>query len=188
MARLAEMSTSDPGLSTSDTEDVVLAIAGDTRAFERLYRRHEVRIHTLCRRMVGPELSEDVVQDVFLRAWQKLDLFGGKSAFGTWLYRLAINVCLARREKAGKRRDRFRSDEVALERARAPRTSTDHRLDLSQAVDRLPERARQVFVLHDVEGYKHREIGEMLGIATGTSKSQLHEARMALRAHLGGIG
>lgn len=185
MARLAEMRTTEPGLSTTDTEDVALAVAGDTRAFERLYRRHEVRIHTLCHRMVGPELSEDVMQDVFVRAWQKLDLFRGKSAFGTWLYRLAINVCLARREKAGKRRERFRSDEVALERARAPRLTTDHRMDLDRAVDRLPERARQVFVLHDVEGFKHREIGEMLGIATGTSKSQLHEARMALREHLG---
>lgn len=183
MATLAE--TTEPGLSTTDTDDVALAVAGDTRAFERLYRRHAARIHTLCRRMVGSELSDDVVQDVFLRAWEKLHLFRGGSAFGTWLYRLAINICLARREKAGRHRERFTHDEVALERARAPRLSTDHRMDLDQAVERLPERARQVFVLHDVEGYKHREIGEMLGIAAGTSKSQLHEARMALRAHLG---
>jgi RNA polymerase sigma-70 factor (ECF subfamily) len=185
MARLAEMRTTKPGLPTTDTEDVALALAGDTRAFERLYRKHEVRIHTLCRRMVGPDLSEDVTQDVFVRAWQKLDLFGGRSSFGTWLYRLAINVCLARREKAGKRRERFRTDEGAMERARAPRHRPDHRMDLDRAIDRLPERARQVFVLHDVEGYKHREIGDMLGIAAGTSKSQLHEARMALREHLG---
>jgi RNA polymerase sigma factor (sigma-70 family) len=98
------MNTTDPGAPTTDTDDVALAIAGDARAFERLYRRHEVRIHTLCRRMVGPELSEDVMQDVFIRAWEKLALFKGRSSFGTWLYRLAINVCLARREKAGKRR------------------------------------------------------------------------------------
>lgn len=184
MARLGEMRATEPGLPTTDTEDVALAMAGDTRAFERLYRRHEVRIHTLCRRLVGPELSEDVTQDVFVRAWQKLDLFRGQAAFGTWLYRVAINVCLARRERAGKRRDRFKRDDVALERARAPRQFTDHRMDLEQAVARLPERARQVFVLHDVEGYKHREIGELLGIAVGTSKSQLHEARMALREQL----
>lgn len=186
MARLLAMRTTDPGVPTTDTDEVALALAGDARAFERLYRRHEVRIHTLCRRMVGPELCEDVTQDVFVRAWEKLELFGGRSAFGTWLYRLAINVCLARREKAGKRRARFTRDDIAMERARSPRQSTDHRMDLDRAILRLPERARQVFVLHDVEGYKHREIGDMLGIATGTSKSQLHEARMALREHLGG--
>lgn len=178
------MTTTRRGAPTSDTEDVALAIAGDTRAFERLYRRHEVRIHTLCRRMVGPELCEDVMQDVFIRAWEKLELFKGKSQFGTWLYRLAINVCLARREKAGKRRERFRQDEVALGRARSSRDQTDHRMDLDRAIDALPARAKQVFLLHDVEGYKHREIGELLGIAPGTSKSQLHEARMALREQL----
>ncbi|MFW6331211.1 MAG: RNA polymerase sigma factor [Gemmatimonadota bacterium] len=178
------MKTRETGRPSTDTEDVALAIAGDTRAFERLYRRHAARINTLCRRMVGPELAEDVLQEVFIRAWEKLDLFKGKSAFGTWLYRLAINVCLAQRERAGKRRDRFRNDVIALERARAPRQLTDHRMDLDQAIEGLPDRARQVFVLHDVEGYKHREIGDLLGITAGTSKSQLHEARMALREQL----
>ena len=178
------MKTAEPGAPTTDTDDVALAMAGDTRAFERLYRRHVTRIHTLCRRMVGPELSEDVLQDVFIRAWEKFSLFRGQSAFGTWLYRVAINVCLARREKAGKQRDRFRKDVIALERARAPRQQTEHRMDLDRAIDTLPPRAREVFVLHDVEGYKHREIGDMLGISTGTSKSQLHEARMALREQL----
>ena len=173
------------GPPTTDAEDVALATAGDARAFERLYRRHAARINALCRRMVGPGLVEDTVQDVFVRAWEKLELFEGKSQFGTWLYRLAINVCLARRARAGKRAERFRSDELALERAEAPpRRHGDHRMDLDRAIDRLPDRARQVFVLHDVEGYKHREIGEMLGISAGTSKSQLHEARMALRTQL----
>ena len=172
------------GPPTTDTDDVALAVAGDARAFERLYRRHVGRIHTLCRRMVGDELCEDVTQDVFIRAWDKLELFGGRSAFGTWLYRLAINVCLARRKKAGKRRERFRHDEVAMERARSRRVQTESRMDLDRAIDLLPDRARQVFVLHDVEGYKHREVAELLGISAGTSKSQLHEARMALRKHL----
>lgn len=184
MGNRVEMRTTGPELRTTEADDVALAVAGDTRAFERLYRRHEVRIHTLCRRMVGPDLCEDVMQDVFVRAWQKLELFGGRSAFGTWLYRLAINVCLAGREQAGRRKDRFTRNDWAVERARAPRMGADHRLDLDRAIDRLPDRARQVFVLHDVEGYKHREIGDMLGIAAGTSKSQLHEARMALRDHL----
>lgn len=178
------MKTADPGPPTTDTEDVALAVAGDTQAFERLYRRHVVRIHSLCRRMVGPELVEDVTQDVFIRAWDKLELFSGRSAFGTWLYRLAINVCLARRTKAGKRRERFKHDPIAMDRARSRKQRPDDRMDLDRAIDRLPPRARQVFVLHDVEGYKHREIGDMLGISAGTSKSQLHEARMALRDHL----
>lgn len=187
MAEAATMTrTADPGLTTAESEDVALATAGDTRAFERLYRRHVPRIHALCVRLVGSGLAEDTTQDVFIRAWEKLGLFEGKAAFGTWLYRLAINVCLARRTHAGKRRERFRRDEVALERAESPvRRHPEHRMDLERAIERLPTRARQVFVLHDVEGYKHREIGELLGISAGTSKSQLHEARMALREHLG---
>lgn len=168
----------------ADTEDVALAVAGDAEAFERLYRRHAARIHTLCLRMVGPEWAEEVTQDVFVRAWEKLDLFGGRSTFGTWLYRLAINVCLGHRTKVGRWRGRFRSDEAALAGAAGRRGQADHRLDLARALDRLPTGAREVFVLHDVEGYKHREIGDMLGIAEGTSKSQLHEARMTLRQYL----
>lgn len=178
------MTTVRAGAPTADTEDVALAVAGDAEAFERLYRRHVTRIHTLCRRMVGPEGAEEATQDVFVRAWEKLELFEGKSLFGTWLYRLAINVCLGARTAAGRRSDRFQSDEVAVGRAEARRGQPEARMDLARAVDGLPEGARRVFVLHDVEGYKHREIAEMLGIATGTSKSQLHEARMALRRQL----
>ncbi len=178
MTETAEM------LRTTDADDVELAIAGDTRAFERLYRQHVGRIHGLAGRMVGNGLADDVTQDVFVRAWEKLELFGGRSSFGTWLYRLAINVCLARRTKAGKRRERFLPDELALQRATAPPSHPEHRLDLERAMDRLPAGMREVFVLHDVEGFKHREIGDMLGISAGTSKSQLHEARMALRSHL----
>lgn len=178
--------TKDAAIPGPDTEDVPLAMTGDTRAFERLYHRHVARIHALALRMVGPGLADDVTQDVFIRAWDKLELFRGRSAFGTWLYRLAINVCLARRERAGKHRQRFHRDSVALDRAEARRADGDRRMDLERAIQRLPQGARQVFVLHDVEGYKHREIGSMLGISPGTSKSQLHQARMALRAHLSG--
>jgi RNA polymerase sigma-70 factor, ECF subfamily len=168
----------------ADAEDVTLAVAGDAAAFERVYRRHVVRIHSLCLRMVGESLAEEVTQDVFVRAWEKLELFGGKSSFGTWLYRLAINVCLGERERVGKRAARFDGDVGVLDRTAARRESPEHRLDLVRALDRLPAGAREVFVLHDVEGYKHREIGELLGIAEGTSKSQLHEARMTLREYL----
>jgi len=178
------MTTVRVGAPTADTEDVALAVAGDAEAFERVYRRHVTRIHTLCRRMVGPDSAEEVTQDVFVRAWEKLELFRGKSAFGTWLYRLAINVCLGARTTAGRRGERFLSDEGAVGRAATRRSQPEARMDLDRAVDGLPEGARRVFVLHDVEGYKHREIADMLGIAVGTSKSQLHEARMALRQRL----
>jgi RNA polymerase sigma-70 factor, ECF subfamily len=169
---------------TADTEDVALSVAGDAEAFERLYRRHVARIHTLARRMVGDDMADEVTQDVFVRAWEKLDRFAGRSSFGTWLYRLAINVCLGRREEAGRRAHRFGGDVAAVDRAAGRRVEPGHGVDLERALRRLPAGAREVFVLHDIEGYKHREIGEILGIAVGTSKSQLHEARMTLRAHL----
>jgi RNA polymerase sigma-70 factor, ECF subfamily len=171
---------------TADTEDVALAVAGDAEAFERVYRRHVTRIHTLCRRMVGESEAEQVTQDVFVRAWEKLDRFGGKSAFGTWLYRLAINVCLGERERSSKRAFRFGGDEAVVERTAGRRSHPEERMDLMRAIDRLPAGAKEVFVLHDVEGYKHREIAELLGVAVGTSKSQLHEARMSLRSFLRG--
>lgn len=170
----------------ADARDVGLAVAGDHEAFERVYRRHVARIHSLCCRLVGHELAEELTQDVFVRAWEKLDLFKGRSSFGTWLYRLAINVCLGERERVGKQAARFGGDGSELDRATGRRDRPDHRVDLVRALDRLPAGARTVFVLHDVEGYKHREIGQVLGIAEGTSKSQLHEARMTLRNYLSG--
>ncbi|HKJ92255.1 MAG TPA: sigma-70 family RNA polymerase sigma factor [Longimicrobiales bacterium] len=168
----------------SDAADITLAVSGDTVAFERLYRRHVPRVHTLARRMIGPELADDVTQDVFVRVWEKLHTFRGTAQFSTWLYRLAVNVILARRAQAGRLSDRFRQADHVLDGAAAPRTRVDVRMDMEEAMGRLPPRAREVFVLHDVEGYKHREIADMLGITAGTSKSQLHEARMTLREHL----
>ena len=183
---LAESTHDDPRGSSDEREDVRRASAGDVEAFERLYRRHVPRIHGLTRRMLGEDLADEVTQDVFVRAWKKLDTFRGDAAFGTWLHRVAVNLVLARRKELGRRRDRFVADgEAALQReARAvPRPTT--RIELDAALARLPEGARQVFVLHDVEGYRHREIAELLGVTTGTTKAQLHRARMILRRHLG---
>jgi RNA polymerase sigma-70 factor, ECF subfamily len=168
----------------ADTEDVALAVAGDAEAFERVYRRHVARIHTLCRRMVGEGLAEEVTQDVFVRAWEKLERFEGRSAFGTWLYRLAINVCLGQRERAVTWAYRFGGDESVVDRTEGLRSRPEDRVDLGRAIERLPAGAREVFVLHDIEGYKHREIARLLGVAEGTSKSQLHSARMSLRDYL----
>lgn len=165
--------------------DVARAAAGETAAFERLYRTHVARVHGLARRMAGGDAADELTQDVFVRAWQKLGTFRGESSFGTWLHRLAVNVIIERFRTLGTERDRFLADaDQTLGRLSAARPSGDFRMDFEQALSRLPAAARKVFVLHDVEGYKHHEIGEMLGISAGTSKSQLHRARMLMRGHL----
>lgn len=168
-------------------DDVALAAQGDTGAFERVYRAHMGRVHSLARRMAGTELADELTQDVFVRAWQKLSSFRGESAFGTWLHRLAVNVIIERFRTLGAARDRFLADGGPV-LDRLPSTTSpagaDARMDLDQAMTRLPPGARAVFVLHDVEGYRHEEIGRLLGVSVGTSKSQLHRARMSLRAHL----
>jgi RNA polymerase sigma-70 factor (ECF subfamily) len=168
----------------TESEDVSRAALGDTRAFERLYRTHVGRIHGLVRRMMGDQDAAEITQDVFVRAWEKLGTFRGEAAFGTWLYRVAINVVLAQRAKLATRRGRFIEDEVAIETAQAPRVRSDERMDFEGALARLPEGARQVFVLHDVEGFRHEDIGRKLGVTAGTSKAQLHRARMLLRRHI----
>jgi RNA polymerase sigma-70 factor (ECF subfamily) len=163
--------------------DVALAAAGDATAFERLYRRHLARVGSLARWLVGPDDVDDAVQDVFIRVWEKLGTFSGQSAFGTWLHRVAVNLLLRRRQTLG--RDRYRlTDEEGWSTLAAPRSDPNLRVALESAVDRLPAGARDVFVLHDVEGYKHDDIAGLLGIDAGTSRSQLHRARMLLRRQL----
>src|SRR6266850_4435241 len=171
-----------PGVA--DRDDVARARAGDTSAFEGLYRRHAARIHGLTRRMMGPQWADELTQDVFVRAWEKLGTFRGEAAFGTWLYRLAINVVLTRRAWLGTQRRRLDDQEDTLGSVPARPAMTDMGMDFETAMERLPEGAREVFVLHDVEGYKHGEIAGMLGVTSGTTKAQLHRARMMLRKHL----
>jgi RNA polymerase sigma-70 factor (ECF subfamily) len=170
--------------SELDRDDVVLACAGDQDAFERLYRRHVARVTSLARWMLAPGEAEDAVQDVFIRVWQKLDTFAGQSAFSTWLHRVAVNLMLRRRQTAGVARQRYAPDDEPLHLVAAPAERPDLRVAIEGAVDRLPAGAREVFVLHDMEGYKHEEIAEMLDVDPGTSRSQLHRARMLLRQHL----
>jgi RNA polymerase sigma-70 factor (ECF subfamily) len=135
--------------------------------------------------MAGADAADELTQDVFVRAWQKLSTFRGDASFSTWLHRLAVNVIIERFRTLGAQRDRFLADgEATLERLSSPRGNDDFRMDFESALERLPGAARKVFVLHDVEGYKHHEIGQMLGISSGTSKSQLHRARMLLRGHM----
>ncbi len=174
----------DVALSDSEAADVALAASGDAQAFERLYRLHVVRIHSLARRMIGFEEADEVTQDVFVRAWEKLGSFKGRSTFGTWLYRLATNLMLGRRAAIGRERSRYATKEGVLDNMQGSPVRPELAIDFEQAIGRLPNGARQVFVLHDVEGFKHDEIGEMLGVSAGTSKAQLHRARMRLRQYL----
>lgn len=169
----------------AETSDARRAADGDHDAFERLYRGHVGRIHALARRMVGDDVAEDLTQEVFVRAWQKLSSFRGDAKFGTWLHRLAVNHLLSRRETERKRDARSVRGEGILDTLRAPiRRKSAEAMDLEEAVRLLPDGAREVFVLYDVEGYTHEEVAEMVGISTGTSKSQLHRARMLLRGYL----
>ncbi len=168
-----------------ETVDVQRAAAGDHAAFERLYRDHVGRIFALCVRMVDEQSAEDLTQEVFIRAWNKLGSFKGQSQFGTWLHRLAVNHVLSRRETQRKREARNAGGDSILGRVMAPtRRSSGHALDIENAIQRLPDRAKEVFVLYDVEGYSHDEIAQSLDVSVGTSKSQLHRARMLMRKHL----
>lgn len=163
-----------------DRADVAAAAGGDRRAFERLYRRHGQRVFALCLRMTADRsLAEELVQDVFVRVWHKLGTFRGDAAFGSWLHRVAVNVVLGR-----PARPRETGNEALLHEAPARAVPVGDRLDLEGAIAGLPEGARRVFVLHDVEGYTHEEIGMLLGITSGGSKAQLHRARLLLREAL----
>lgn len=165
-------------------QDVILAAGGDPQAFESLYRCHHGRVHSLALRMAGVEWAEDLTQEVFIRAWTKLGTFRGESSFGTWLYRLAVNLILSRRETLRRRRQRHLPDGGILDRLPARESHPGMAVDFEAAIQRLPQGAKQVFVLYEVEGYPHAEIAELMGISPGTSKSQLHRARMMLREYL----
>lgn len=165
---------------------VAEALTGSVAAFERLYRGNVGRIYALCLRLSGdPVAAEELTQDVFVRAWEKLASFRGESAFGTWLHRLAINVVLGQRRSEGRRSARvFVTHDLTLYEPRGSDPTTGEQMDLEAALAALPEASRKVFVLHEVEGYTHQEIAEMTGRAEGTCKALLHRARRLLMEKL----
>ena len=185
-ATLLRAQTTLTALSTSEpADDVALAAGGDVRAFERLYRANLPKVHSLVRRMTAGREADELTQDVFVRVWQKLATFRGDSAFATWLHRLAVNVVIERFRTDATRRQRHYDGEAIFEMLPAVATrSGDLAMDFETALAKLPDGARQIFVLHDVQGYKHQEIADLLDISAGTSKAQLHRARMMLRRHL----
>lgn len=159
------------------------AQAGELAAFEQLYRENLRRVYALCYRLSGEAtLAEELAQDVFVRAWQKLGSFRGESAFSSWLYTLTVNVALSERRARRRRTARVMAteDPTVFEKPEEP-PRPELGVDLERAMQALPPGARAVFVLHDVEGYRHDEIAALIGVATGTSKAQLHRARRLLR-------
>ena len=177
-------------MRTADLELAERCRAGDADAFEELYRQHARRLFSLVLRMIGSaDDAEDLVQEVFLQAHRKLAGFRGESTLGTWLYRLTMNHCLdhlrGRQAKMSRATDSLDDENAAEPAARAPAVpSAISRMDLERAIDTLPQGCKAAFLLHDVEGFEHREVAEILGVSEGTSKSQVHKARMKLRVIL----
>lgn len=177
------MTTVDP--------DVKLAAAGDMEAFERIYRQHHGRVFALCVRMTrNATQAEDLTQDVFIQLFRKLSTFRGEASFTTWLHRLTVNQVLMHFRRPALRIERKMGDEILASRQASRGTDNPRRMavvdriSLREVIRQLPKGYRTVFILHDIEGYEHEEIGRMLGCAIGTSKSQLHKAREKLRSLL----
>lgn len=171
----------------TDPELVTRSAAGDIEAFEQLYERHRRRVYTLCLRMLGNTAdAEDLTQEVFIQVFRKLGTFRGASAFTTWLHRLTVNQVLMHLRKRYVRQEEVTEDGDLknLSDPGTPRSmavSLIDRITLEQAIAQLPPGYRAVLILHDVEGYEHEKIAEILGCSAGTSKSQLHKARKKLR-------
>jgi RNA polymerase sigma-70 factor (ECF subfamily) len=188
-ARVVDAASTDHGMivamgDPARNEKILVKRAqrGQIDAFEALYRSHVGRVYAVCRRMCGdPSLAEELAQESFVRAWQKLASFRGESAFSTWLHRLTVNVVLGHLRSRSKAAGQPLGEEIEDRQPRGHDSQPGLAIDLERAIAGLPERARTVFVLHDVEGYRHREIAEMAGMAEGTSKAQLHRARRLLR-------
>jgi RNA polymerase sigma-70 factor (ECF subfamily) len=195
MRSAATPDSADGGIPATSTQGdtraeewalVSRAREGDLAAFEVLYRQHLRRVYALCLRLSGEvALAEELTQEAFVRAWKKLAQFRGESAFSTWLYPLAVNVALAeRRSRRSREAHTFLTDDVAAHERPASDADPEGRLDIERAVASLPAGARAVFVLHDIEGYRHDEIAGMTGVTVGTSKAQLHRARQLLKKRL----
>jgi RNA polymerase sigma-70 factor, ECF subfamily len=164
------------------------ARSGDTRAFERLYREHVGKVYGLCLRMTrDPALAEDCTQETFINAWRALDRFETRSSVGTWLHRIAVNAVLAKRRKATPVVVDSELAELEVDGGTEWILETPLEVrEIERAIEDLPDGARDVLVLYGIYGYSHSEAADMLGVAEGTCKAQLHRARGLLRDRLGG--
>ena len=184
MEAVALVSPVQAATGSEPLADVARAAKGDVCAFEALYRTHLPRVHSLVRRMTAGRDADELTQDVFVRVWQKLGTFRGDSSFSTCVHRLAVNVVIERFRTEQTRGARMHDGEEIFNTLAGPALTRDIGLDFEAALEKLPNGAREIFVLHDVEGYKHHEIATLLEISPGTSKAQLHRARTILRKHL----
>ena len=172
---------------SSDLDLVKAVAAGDNEAFEQLYYLHNRRVYSLCLRMLGnSNQAEDLTQEVFIQVYRKIGSFRGDSAFTTWLHRLTVNQVLMHFRKRGVKLEHTSEEGDFTNVTETPlgstrRVSLVDRIALEKAIGELPHGYRTVFLLHDVEGYEHEEISALLKVSIGTSKSQLHKARMRLR-------
>ena len=174
---------------SADVELVERIRSGDGAAFEALYRQHASRLYNLASRMTGAKgEADDLLQDIFLLAYRKIGSFRGESSLGTWLYRLAMNHCLdvlrSRQTRMGQQTESLDEPDADPVASPVPILSEVNRIDLERAIASLPPACRAAFLLHDVEGFGHQEVGTMLGVSDGTSKSQVHKARMRIRGYL----
>lgn len=178
------------GAGLSEAEAIEKAKQGDAEAFEALYNLHKRRVYSLCLRMTANTAeAEDLAQEAFLQLFRKIATFRGESAFSTWLHRMAVNVVLMQLRKKGLSlvplEETVETEDEApkkeLGAADTKLVGSLDRLQLERAIDRLPPGYRTIFVLHDVEGYEHNEIAEIVGCSIGNSKSQLHKARLKMR-------
>jgi len=169
-----------------EADIIRLAREGDLPAFEELYRRYLGRVYAICLRLTADvTMAEQLTQDTFVQVWKKLDSFRGEAAFGTWLHRLAVNTVLQERRARNRRKDKEELfGDLASPEGATGSPREDERIDLERAIAALPERARMVFVLYDIEGFRHEEIAKMMKTSIGTSKAQLHRARGLLRKGL----
>ena len=181
-----DASLGDAETPHDESEWIRRAQQGDVAAFEPLYRAHVGRVHALCLRMLSDRsAAEELTQDTFVRAWERIGTFRWEASFGTWVYRIAVNQVLSSRRAERRFFDKLRelAGRVVVPAATDP-VPADLDLDLERALRQIPERPRLVFLLHDVEGYKHAEIAEIMGLTSGTTKTHLHNARKKLRGIL----
>lgn len=182
---------SDPS-ELPEADAIRLAQQGDAAAFERIYRLHSRRVYALCLRMVGNTAeAEDLTQEAFLQLFRKIATFRGESAFSTWLHRLSVNVVLMKLRKKSLAETSLEETTEPDEESGGPRkdiggpdlrlTGSIDRVNLQRAIEELPPGYKSVFVLHDIQGYEHNEIADIMGCSIGNSKSQLHKARTRLR-------
>jgi RNA polymerase sigma-70 factor (ECF subfamily) len=182
------MTQAEPEKTPIDWEVALVerARSGDTRAFERLYREHSGRVYGLCLRMTrDPAMAEDCTQETFINAWRALDRFETRSSLSTWLHRIAVNAALAKRRKFSPAMESVEeTDDQPVESEWTLETPLEVE-EIEKAIGELPDGARDVLVLYAIYGYSHGEAAEMLGVAEGTCKAQLHRARGLLRERLG---